>query len=98
MKIAGILCVVLALAVAGLWAAHGATLATIEQEPVEVKSVDDFGDEVVKVEWKAPDHFPLTGFHIGLDRAAPPIGGLMALGGVLIVLGVMRDRKKAKGG
>ena len=61
-----------------------------------MKSVDDFGDEVVKTEWKKPDHFPLTGFHVGLDRAAPPVGGLGGLGIVLIVLGVMRDKKKAK--
>lgn len=94
MKIAGALCIALALAVAGLWVSHGATLATIEEEPIEVKSVDDFGDETVTTEWKKPDHFPLTGFHIGLDRAAPPMGGLFLLGLGLIVFGVIRGKKK----
>lgn len=91
MKIAGAALILISLAVAGLWLAHGGDLATREKVAVKTTVVDDFGDEVEKVEWKAPTDFPVTGFHVGLDRAGP-LGGLLFGGGVaLLVFGFRRD-------
>ena len=94
MKIAGVFLIAIALAVTGLWIVHGADLATREKVPVTTTSVDDFGDEVETIEWKAPTDFPLTGFHVGLDRAAP-LAGLAGVAGVaLVVLGARRARRE----
>ena len=92
MKAVGLVLILLAFGVGGLWYAHGAYLATQEKVAVEKKVVDDFGDEEIKIEWKEPDHYPLTGFHVGLDRAGPAGGGLFVLGGLLLFL----DRRKKK--
>lgn len=95
MKAAGVLCLVLALAMGGLWVSHDAELATREKIAVTTKTVDDFGDEVETVEWKEPTGYPLTGFHIGLDRAAPVMGGFGLLGALLLVLGLRRKKAQA---
>ncbi|MEO1267077.1 MAG: hypothetical protein AAFX99_03200, partial [Myxococcota bacterium] len=76
-------------------ASHGAYLATQEQVPVKTTVVDDFGDDEEKIEWKEPTDFPVTGFHIGLDRAAP-VGGLLFIGGaVLLFLGFRSGGEEA---
>ena len=75
------------LGIGALWVAHGADLATRE------KVVDDFGDEVETIEWKKPTDYPVTGFHIGFDYAAPAVGGLIGLGIGLLFL--ERRRKKS---
>ena len=74
------------LAVAGLWVAHGADLATCEKVAVTTVTTDDFGDEVETVEWKKPTDYPVTGFHIGFDYAAPAIAGLIGIGIGLLFL------------
>ncbi|MCA9543108.1 MAG: hypothetical protein KC613_01925 [Myxococcales bacterium] len=95
MRAAGLVLILLSLGVAGLWYSHGAYLATQEKVPVEKKTVDDFGDEVVTIEWKKAEGYPLTGFHVGLDRAGPAAGGLTLLGGLLIFLGRRKAKKAA---
>ena len=92
MKGLGVIFILLALLVGGLWVSHGADLATREKEAVKVKSVDDFGDEVETVEWKEPTGFPVTGFHVGLDLAGPAAGGLVFVGGILFVIGRRRSQ------
>ncbi len=95
MKAAGLILIALSLAVGGLWLAHGGDLGTREKVPVTVKSVDDFGDEVEKIEWKAAEGYPLTGFHIGLDRAGPAGGGLFTLGALLLFLNRRKQKRAA---
>jgi hypothetical protein len=93
MKVAGVVFLVLALLVVGLWVSHDAELATREKVAVTTRTVDDFGDEVETVTWKEPTGYPVTGFHVGLDRAAPVMGGLGALGVLLLVLGFRRKKQ-----
>ena len=93
MKTVGAVLLMISLAVSGLWIAHGADLATREKVPITIKSVDDFGDEVETIEWKEPDDFPLTGFHVGLDRALPLAGSTGLPGVLLLVFGVRNSRK-----
>ena len=95
MKAVGAILIVVALAATALWVAHGADLATREKVPVTTKSVDDFGDEVETITWKAPTDFPLTGFHVGLDRAGPIVGLSGVAGICLIVFGVRRSRRES---
>ena len=90
MKQGGIVLILLAFAVGGLWLSHGADLATREKVAVTVKTVDDFGDEVETVEWQPASGFPVTGFHVGLDYAGPGGGLLFGAGIVLIFLGRRR--------
>lgn len=84
------LCLLVSTLVMGLWTYKGATtgfkLATPEKVRVETKSVDDFGDEEIKVEWQDnPD--PLN---IGLDLAGPIAG---VFGGLAVGLFLL-DRKR----
>ncbi len=74
------------LGIGALWVAHGADLATREKVAVKTVSVDDFGDEVETIEWKKPTDYPVTGFHIGFDYAAPAIAGLIGIGIGLLFL------------
>ena len=87
MKIAGVVALVLALAIGALWAAHGAELATREKIAVTTETTDDFGDTVESTEWREPTDFPLTGFHVGLDRAGPPVALLILAGGAFLFFG-----------
>ena len=95
MKGLGLILIVLAFLVGGLWVSHGADLATREKEAVKVKTVDDFGDEVESIVWKVPTNFPITGFHVGLDLAGPAGGGLFLVGGILFMVGRRRSRSEA---
>ena len=95
MKIAGVILILLSLAVGGIWFSHGAFLATQEKIPVTEKTIDDFGDETETVTWKEPTDFPVTGFHIGLDRAAPVGGAFFLLGAVLLFLGFRKKKAQA---
>ena len=90
MKALAALLILVATGIGGLWIAHGADLATREKVAVTVISTDDFGDEVETIEWKKPNDYPVTGFHIGLDYAAPIIGLLGGLGVALLVI----DRRR----
>ena len=86
-KVVSTICVVIALAVGGLWVAKGMHLATPEEIQKEVVSKDEFGDEVKKVEWVAnPDKLD-----IGLDLAGPIGGGLFGLGVVIFVVGRRKE-------
>ena len=93
MKPLAFLLILTGLGIGGLWVSHGADLATREKVAVKSMSVDDFGDEVETIEWKKPTDYPVTGFHIGLDYAAPAVGGLIGLGIGLLFL--ERRRKKS---
>jgi hypothetical protein len=90
MKIAGAALIALSLAVAALWLSHGADLATREKVAVTKKTTDDFGDETEEVVWEDASGYPLTGFHVGLDRAAPLGGGLFVVGAALLFLALRR--------
>ena len=92
LKAVGAFQFVLALAVVGLWVSHGADLATREKVPITVKTTDDFGDEVETVEWKEATGYPLTGFHVGLDYAAPIAGFFVLDGAILMFLGFRRRK------
>lgn len=80
------------LGIGALWVAHGADLATREKVAVTTVTTDDFGDEVETVEWKKPTDYPITGFHIGFDYAAPAIAGLIGIGIGLLFL----ERRRSK--
>lgn len=88
MRAGAYLCFALALAMAGVWVAHGQHMATLTEKLVEKEVVDEeFGDtEIVKV-WEET-------FEIGLDIAGPGFGGFVALGvGLLFV----NRRRRAEG-
>ncbi|MCA9542428.1 MAG: hypothetical protein KC620_26205 [Myxococcales bacterium] len=89
MRAAALVCFLLALAVGGVWFAHGQHLGTLTEKLVQTKTTDDFGDEVIKDEWQPT-------FEIGLDIAGPAAGGLIGLAGLLLFLD--RRKRKAAGG
>ena len=90
MKAVSALLILAATVIGGLWISHGADLATREKIAVTTTSTDEFGDEVETIEWKEPTDYPVTGFHIGLDYAAPAIGLLGGIGIALLVF----DRRR----
>ena len=92
MKPIAFILILTGLGVGGLWFAHGADLATREKVAVTTVTTDDFGDEVETVEWKKPTDYPITGFHIGFDYAAPAIAGLIGIGIGLLFL----ERRRSK--
>lgn len=73
MKVAAIILAIAGVLVFGYWAAIGQPFVTRYELPKEVKTVDEFGDEVVTTEM-------VEGFEFGLMPAnfvdgALPIGG-----------------------
>ena len=92
MKPIALILILAGLGIGGLWFAHGADLATREKVAVTTVTTDDFGDEVETVEWKKPTDYPITGFHIGFDYAAPAIAGLIGIGIGLLFL----ERRRSK--
>ena len=93
MKPVAFMMILAGLGVAGLWVSHGMDLATREKVAITTVTTDDFGDEVETVEWKKPTDYPITGFHIGFDYAAPAIAGLIGLGIGLLFLDKRRERQ-----
>ena len=76
----------LALALVGLWVAHGMHLATLTEKPVETTSVDDFGDTVVTTTWQET-------LEVGLDVAIPGVIGFLLEGiGLFLLAGTSRKR------
>jgi len=86
MKPLAILFILTGFGITGLWISHGADIATREKVPVTTVTTDDFGDEVETIEWIKPTDYPITGFHIGFDYAAPAIAGLIGIGIGLLFL------------
>lgn len=72
MKAAAALCLLGALAIGGVWLAHGRLMGTRTETPVEVVTTDDFGDEVKTTRWEPK-------FELGLDYAGPGAGLLVVL-------------------
>lgn len=79
---------VVALGVLGVWLAQGTNFATVNQELIETEVTDDFGDKVVKREWKDT-------FKLGLDIAGPAAGGCIGLAGLLIFLNRRKQKQAA---
>lgn len=87
MRIAAIVCWVLAVGILGYWGAGGGGMFTQEKRLVEKVTVDDFGDEVKTQEW-------VEDFRLGLlDGAAPPAGLLTVVGGILFFIDLRRRRR-----
>lgn len=82
MKAVGVLCLLGALALGGVWVAHGTHLATLTEKPVEVTTEDEFGDQVTTTKWEPT-------FEIGLDYAGPGMG-VLGLAGIVLL---WRSRK-----
>lgn len=88
MKAAATLLVVIALGALGVWIAQGTNFATVNQELIETKKTDEFGDEVIHREWKDT-------FKLGIDIAGPAAGGSLGLAGLLLFLNRRKQKKAA---
>jgi hypothetical protein len=88
MRIAALVCLLLALGAGGVWYKSGKHLATLTKKPVEIVKKDDFGDEVKEIQWEDT-------FEPGLDICGPAGGGLVGLAAVLLF--VDRRKRRARG-
>ena len=82
-KMLATICLIGALAVLGLWVAHGTHLATLDKTLVETQVTDDFGDTVTEKKW-------VPAFKLGLDYAGPSAGFLL-LSATLFFWGARRE-------
>ena len=92
-NIAAAVCFAAAIAVMGVWVAHGSHFVTQYEVMVEETVEDEFGDEFTTEVMQDEFRFGLMPDERGYDGAAPLAGGFTVLGLLIFGIGWWRKRK-----
>ncbi len=93
--VAGVVCLLVAGVVMGVWYAQGATRITQYQVATVEVETDEFGDEIETTVMKDPFEFGLFPDK-GYDGAAPLAGGFSVVGVALLAFLGIRRRKEVQ--